>query len=96
MDKFLIIVIVLFSMVSCKKDTVLDVDVSNIKVDVSINRFEQKFFKATDSSLLNLKNEYPYLFPVQNPDSVWLIRINNKDEIALNKAAQLVFKTMYI
>ncbi|SNR81302.1 gliding motility lipoprotein GldB [Lutibacter flavus] len=94
MDKFLIIVIVLFSMVSCKKDTVLDVDVSNIKVDVSINRFEQKFFKATDSSLLNLKNEYPYLFPVQNPNSVWLNRINNKDEIALNKAAQLVFKTM--
>ncbi len=94
MDKFLIIVIVLFSMVSCKKDTVLDVDVSNIKVDVSINRFELKFFKATDSSLLNLKNEYPYLFPVQNPDSVWLNRINNKDEIALNKAAQLVFKTM--
>lgn len=94
MDKFLIIVIVLLSMVSCKNDSSVDVDVSNIKVNVSIDRFEQKFFKATDSSLFHLKNEYPYLFPIQNPDSVWLNRIQNKDEISLNKSAQLVFKSM--
>jgi gliding motility-associated lipoprotein GldB len=94
MNKFLIIAIVLLSMVSCKKDTAFKVDVSNLKLDVSIDRFEQKFFKATDSSLLNLKNEYPYLFPIQNPDSIWLNKIKNKDEIALNKDAQFVFKTM--
>ena len=94
MNKILIIAIILWTMVSCKKDTAIEVDVSNIKVDVSIDRFEQKFFNATDKTLSNLKNEYPYLFPIQNSDSIWLNKIKNKDEIALNNSAQLVFNTM--
>ncbi len=91
MNRFLILSIFLFSIISCKKETVNKVDISSINVSVIIDRFEEKFYNATEQSLPELKNEYPYLFPIQNPDSVWLNRINNEEEKELFLESQEVF-----
>jgi len=92
MNKFIGGLIILLLVVSCKKEITKQIDVSGIDVELLIDRFEQKFYGTNEESLPELKREYPFLFPVQNPDSVWLNRINNKDEIALFKEAQLVFE----
>lgn len=90
MNRLLILAIVLFLSVSCKKEIAKKVDVSNIKVTVSVNRFEQKFYEANETTLSALKNEFPYLFPVQN-DSIWLNKMKDKEERELYNKSQEVF-----
>jgi len=91
MNKFLILLIILTVVVSCKKQKNKTINVSTIKVDVSVDRFEQKFYNTNKQTLSNLKKEYPYLFPMQTLDSVWLNRINNAEEKELFKKSQQVF-----
>jgi len=91
MKKLVALIIILFALVACKKEAIKKVDVSGIEVEVSIDRFEEKFYNANENTLLGLKNEYPYLFPPQN-DSIWLNKINNAEEIELFHKSQMVFK----
>ena len=91
MNKHLNIIIFLLLVVACKKETKPVIDVSNIKVNIVVDRFEQKFYNTTAQTLGSLKNEYPYLFPGQNQDTVWLNKISNVEEVALYKEAQSVF-----
>jgi len=91
MNKLLSVLIILLSFVSCKEETNNKIDVSNIEVDVSVDRFDQKFYESTVETLPALKLEFPFLFPEQNHDSIWLNRINNEDEIELYQKAQTVF-----
>lgn len=90
MNRLLILAIVLFLSVSCKKEIANKVDVSNIKVTVTVNRFEQKFYEADETTLPALKNEFPYLFPIQN-DSVWLNKMKDEEERELYTKSQEVF-----
>lgn len=90
MNRLLVLAIVLFLSVSCKKEIEKKVDVSKTEVTVSVIRFEQKFYEANETTLLALKNEFPYLFPAQN-DSIWLHKIKNKEERELYKKSQAVF-----
>ncbi len=80
MKRLVVLVIILLAIVSCKNKIIKTVDVSNIEVDVSVDRFEQKFYKANEETLPTVKNEYPYLFPPQN-DSIWLNKIKNEAEL---------------
>jgi len=90
MNRLLIVAIVLLFAISCKKEIAKKVDVSNIKVTVSVDRFEQKFYEADETTLPSLKKEFPYLFPIQN-DSIWLNKIKDKEERELYKKSQAVF-----
>jgi len=91
MNKFISVLIILLSVISCQKETKKAVDVSGIDVTVSIDRFDQKFYETNVETLPEIKAAYPFLFPTQNPDSIWLNRINNEEEIILYKKAQSVF-----
>jgi len=90
MNRLLILTIVLLFSVSCKKEIEKKVEVSNIKVTVSVIRFEQKFYEADKTTLSSLKNEFSYLFPIQN-DSIWLNKIKDKEERELYIKSQEVF-----
>ncbi|WP_299523334.1 gliding motility lipoprotein GldB [uncultured Lutibacter sp.] len=89
MKRLVVLVIILLVIVSCKNKAAKKVDVSGIKVTFSIDRFEQKFYKANEKTLPAVKNQYPYLFPPQN-DSIWLNKIINEAE--LFQKSQEVFK----
>ena len=75
---FLLITVVL--LVSCKKESKLEIDVSDIEVNIIIKRFDQEFYKSPVSKLPQLKANYPYLFPSQNNDSIWVNKMQNNDE----------------
>lgn len=93
MKKLVVLVVILLSLNSCAEEEKKMIDVSNINVKVSIDRFEQKFYTSNESSLQLLKNEYPYLFPVQN-DSIWLNKISDKEELELFTYSQKVCKDL--
>ncbi|AMC10921.1 gliding motility lipoprotein GldB [Lutibacter profundi] len=91
MNRVYISIFILLLGVSCTTTTKKEVDVSNIKVTVNIDRFEQKFYTANKKTLPNIEKEYPYLFPIKN-DSIWLNKIKNEAE--LFQETQNVFKNI--
>ncbi len=80
MYKYIIFLLIFISLISCEKENKLDVDVSDIEVNTIVKRFDKEFYTSDISKLSELKDSYPYLFPVQNLDSVWINKMQNKDE----------------
>lgn len=91
MLKYFFFFLTLIAMVSCKRDSPLKVDVSQIEIDVDIERFEQAFYATSSDQLDRLKNDYSYLFPVQTPDSIWVSKMRNKDELELFGETQKLY-----
>lgn len=91
MRKVLILLLFLSALMSCENKPEKIVDTSKIEVSVEVDRFEQKYYKADAESLSKLKNEYPFLFPTQTPDSVWLEKIQDPDELYLLAKVDSVF-----
>ncbi|SNR17350.1 gliding motility lipoprotein GldB [Tenacibaculum jejuense] len=79
MRKIICLFIVGFIILSCKKEEKFKVDVSKITVDSKLYRFDIDFYTATEKTLSKVKEKYPLLFP-HNNDSVWVNKIQNKDE----------------
>lgn len=91
MNKFISGILFLLLLVSCKNKPMKQVDVSGVEVTVSVNRFDQEFYNTTPETLPKIKESYPFLFPEQTLDSVWINRIQDTDEIELFDKAQQVF-----
>ena len=79
------------SMVSCSKSETKKIDVSGIEVKTDIKRFEQKFYTYSPDKLNELKAEFPYLFPEPNPDSVWVNKMQDKEEQKLFEDSQKIY-----
>ena len=94
MYKYCSVLCVLIVIMSCTKKDKLFVDVSDIDAKVDVMRFDQAFYTSTPDQLDELKNEYPYLFPVQTPDSVWVQKIQDKDEQELFAETQKTYPNL--
>lgn len=89
---FLFLVLLLF-LNSCQKEVKKNVDTSNIEVEFMINRFEQDFYDHGGENLEELKNKYPLLFPDNTPDSIWMAKINDRDEQELYSETQKLYSS---
>ena len=76
---------------ACKNKDKLAVDTSKIDVKIEVSRFDKLFYSATPQTLAEIKAQFPYLFPNQEPDSVWLNKIKNKDNRFLYAEVQKTF-----
>jgi len=59
--------------------------------EIQVIRFEKEFYSSKDGDLDALINKYPYLFPNQFSDSVWLNKKNDSIELELYNRASQVF-----
>lgn len=75
--KKIFLVFTILVLVSCKKETKQEIDVSAIAVSFKVERFEQKFYTAKPQDLPKLKAEYPFLFPDIYADTVWTNKMND-------------------
>jgi len=75
----------------CVKDKTGKIDLSNIEVITVVERFDQKFYTLPPDKLGALKIDFPYLFPDSNEDSVWVNKMQNKDEQALFEESQKLY-----
>lgn len=91
MRKILSVFFLILFVVGCKKSSKNKIDVSNIVANVTIQRFDVDFYTTTKESLLETKKKYPLLFPANVDDSVWVQKINDKDERELFTETQKVF-----
>lgn len=76
---------------SCKDDDKTKIDVSHINLKIEIKRFDQDFHNATTENLHIVKHEYPYLFPGNEPDSIWIARKNDSLALVLYNDVQRVY-----
>ncbi len=90
--KFNIYTILLLLIVfSCTKEEKSFIDVSNIQTETIVKRFDQEFYTVQPENLNELKSEFPFLFPQPNPDSVWVNKMQDKDELALFEESQKLY-----
>ena len=62
---------------SCDKKNKIEKEVEEIPVTIKVERFDKIFYESPVENLQNVKNKYPYFFPSQTPDSVWVNKIKN-------------------
>ena len=94
MKRIIFIITILTIFFSCSKKNEFEVDVSKIEATLKVERFEQFFYTAKVSDLPKLKEDFSAIFPVNIPDSVWISKMNNKDEQELFKAVQDVYPNL--
>ena len=94
MHKYFSLFLLFLLVISCKNESKLNVDVSNIPVDFKVNRFDIDFYNSPESSLTPIKQKYPNLFPANVPDSVWLNKRTNKDEQELFAEVQKLYSNI--
>lgn len=91
MQKKIFVFSLIVLIVGCKKSSKKKIDVSHIAAEVEVARFDIDFYKTTKENLTVTKNKYPLLFPTNVHDSIWIQKINDKDEIELFTETQKVF-----
>jgi len=93
MRSFLILLALACFFISCDKESKNEVDVSHIPVTIDISRFDEDFYNSTSETLVETKQKYPMFFP-HHIDSVWVNKINNKDEQELFSETQKLYKNI--
>jgi len=87
----LLSLLVMLIFMSCSKKENDIVNTDNISVSTVVERFDQKFYTTPPDKIKELKVSFPYLFPEPNPDSVWVNKMQNKDEQELFAESQKLY-----
>jgi gliding motility-associated lipoprotein GldB len=66
-------------------------EIEKIKVDLKVYRFDQEFAKAGPVDIPELKKNYPYLFPAQYDDSIWIVKLKDTVQLELLSEIELAF-----
>ena len=79
---------------SCSDENALEAEINRIPVTIDIDRFDLKFYNATPEEYIELKKSYPYLFPNQFPDSIWVKRQRDSIQTILHAEIKKVYPSL--
>lgn len=68
---------------SCGDENKVIEDVEKIPMDLKVFRFDRELSKTKAESFPEIKRKYPYLFPAQYPDSIWIQKLDDTIQIEL-------------
>lgn len=68
---------------ACDNTDKVEAEIAKIDVDVNVLRFDREFSSAAVSDLPELKKSYPFLFPAQYPDSIWIAKLKDTIQVEL-------------
>jgi gliding motility-associated lipoprotein GldB len=74
--------------VSCNSESKLEKTISDIDIDLVVERFDQAFTNASIDDLPNLKATYPFMFSKRFHDSIWVNRMKDTLQIALSNEVE--------
>jgi len=88
--KFIYFLLLTFlSVLSCEREDRTEAEINNIKIDVTLERFDSAFATATKDDLRKLKLDFPFMFSKDYYDYFWIQQM--KDTLQL-KMQEEVFK----
>ena len=67
----------IFTFFSCQNSDKKGGDVSGVDAAFDLVRFERAFYTASPEKLPTIKQRFPYLFPKQYSDSIWIARMTD-------------------
>lgn len=90
---FLVLSVIVF-FGSCNNESKIENDISKIEVDFIIERFDKLFYESSPSDLPEIKGAYPFLFPSNVPDSIWISTMNDSMEKVLYNEVDAKFSNL--
>lgn len=76
MKKYILLPLLALLLFSCKDENAAEDKVAEVQVGkVNITRFDDLFYNSKPGDLPRLKKQFPYLFPPEDPDTVWTNKI---------------------
>ncbi|MDC6479198.1 gliding motility lipoprotein GldB, partial [Flavobacteriaceae bacterium] len=89
------LVILLFFIIcySCQSENENETQIDGIPVEISLDRFDLKFYNQPASVIPNLKSQYPFLFPKQFSDSIWISRQTDSLQLLLQNEVNKTFES---
>lgn len=87
----LLVLLISITYFACKEVDKTEESVAKIPVDLRISRFDVEFANATPQDIKSLKAKYPYLFPSQFPDSIWIAKLTDTIQIELSQEVDKAF-----
>jgi len=85
------IIMILLLLSSCKEEKKVPEDIASIAVNLEVRRFDKEFASATPENLSAIKDKYPYFFPAQYPDSIWVAKLQDTLQVELRQAVDSTF-----
>ena len=79
---------------ACQDEFTNESDVESISVSISFDRFDLKFYNQPPEVIPELKKKYPFLFPKQFSDSVWISRQKDSLQLLLQSEVNKTFKNI--
>ena len=79
---------------ACQDEFTNESDVESISVSISFDRFDLKFYDQPSEVIPELKKKYPFLFPKQFSDSVWISRQKDSLQLLLQSEVNKTFKNI--
>ncbi len=77
MRKIIFIIILTIALISCDKKLKVEKAIEAIPVKIKVERFDKLFFETPPKDLNTLKTAFPYFFPLENDDSVWINKMKD-------------------
>lgn len=75
----------------CKEADKTAEEISKVPIDLQVLRFDREFANATPEDIPQLKKKYPYLFPEQFADSIWINKLSDTLQIELSEEVDKAF-----
>jgi gliding motility-associated lipoprotein GldB len=79
---------------TCQDEFTNESDIESISVSISFDRFDLKFYNQPSEVIPELKKKYPFLFPKQFSDSVWISRQKDSLQLLLQSEVNKTFKNI--
>ena len=79
---------------ACQDEFTNESDVESISVSISFDRFDLNFYDQPSEIIPELKKKYPFLFPKQFSDSVWINRQKDSLQLLLQSEVNKTFKNI--
>src|SRR5690606_22623206 len=88
---FLVLSFIFLLVMGCREGDKVGKEIANIDTGMRISRFDREFARANPEDIPRLKQSYPYLFPIQYADSIWLLKLSDTLQIELSTEAEKKF-----
>jgi gliding motility-associated lipoprotein GldB len=88
---FVVFLILFLFFLSCQNENSKKDKIEALPISLTFERFDLKFYDQPPEVIPQLKKEYPFLFPKQFSDSVWIDRQNDSLQLLLQDAVTKVF-----
>lgn len=93
-QQIVLFVVIFMFLFACQSGIQNDVEIAKLPVKIELDRFDLKFYNHEADVIPKLKRDYPYLFPNQFSDSVWISRQKDSLQLILQDAVQKVFQDL--